>query len=89
MLFGPRCTGAGIWPWPWPYGWPAPHLLLLDEPTDHLSPRLCDELGEALGTDGPGAIVVASCAWNRIMSEGRGLGAEAGVTIALCWFGTA
>ncbi|MEU0188003.1 ABC-F family ATP-binding cassette domain-containing protein [Streptomyces sp. NPDC006207] len=36
-----------------------PHLLLLDEPTNHLSPRLCDELEEALGT-GPGAIVVAS-----------------------------
>ncbi|MFD8223173.1 ABC-F family ATP-binding cassette domain-containing protein [Streptomyces massasporeus] len=37
-----------------------PHLLLLDEPTNHLSPRLCDELEEALGTAGPGAIVVAS-----------------------------
>ncbi|MET8318524.1 ATP-binding cassette domain-containing protein [Micromonospora sp. NPDC005189] len=36
-----------------------PDLLLLDEPTNHLSPRLCDELEEALGT-GPGAIVVAS-----------------------------
>ncbi|MFJ5136804.1 ABC-F family ATP-binding cassette domain-containing protein [Streptomyces sp. NPDC088707] len=36
-----------------------PQLLLLDEPTNHLSPRLCDELEEALGT-GPGAIVVAS-----------------------------
>ncbi|GGO31924.1 ABC-F family ATP-binding cassette domain-containing protein [Micromonospora parathelypteridis] len=36
-----------------------PELLLLDEPTNHLSPRLCDELEEALGT-GPGAIVVAS-----------------------------
>ncbi|MFF4522711.1 ABC-F family ATP-binding cassette domain-containing protein [Streptomyces bluensis] len=36
-----------------------PALLLLDEPTNHLSPRLCDELEEALGA-GPGAIVVAS-----------------------------
>jgi len=36
-----------------------PELLLLDEPTNHLSPRLADELEEALGT-GPGAIVVAS-----------------------------
>lgn len=36
-----------------------PALLLLDEPTNHLSPRLCDELEEALGS-GPGAIVVAS-----------------------------
>ncbi|MET7669642.1 ABC-F family ATP-binding cassette domain-containing protein [Micromonospora luteifusca] len=36
-----------------------PELLLLDEPTNHLSPRLCDELEEALGT-GPGAVVVAS-----------------------------
>ena len=30
-----------------------PELLLLDEPTNHLSPRLCDELAEALGP-GPG-----------------------------------
>ncbi|MFF9351884.1 ABC-F family ATP-binding cassette domain-containing protein [Streptomyces sp. NPDC014734] len=36
-----------------------PELLLLDEPTNHLSPRLCDELEDALGT-GPGAIVLAS-----------------------------
>ncbi|MEV4187458.1 ATP-binding cassette domain-containing protein, partial [Streptosporangium canum] len=36
-----------------------PALLLLDEPTNHLSPRLSDELEEALGT-GPGAIVIAS-----------------------------
>ncbi|MFL9652143.1 ABC-F family ATP-binding cassette domain-containing protein [Streptomyces sp. PB17] len=36
-----------------------PQLLLLDEPTNHLSPRLCDELEDALAT-GPGAIVVAS-----------------------------
>ncbi|WP_413757029.1 ABC-F family ATP-binding cassette domain-containing protein [Streptomyces sp. MMBL 11-3] len=36
-----------------------PQLLLLDEPTNHLSPRLCDELEEALGS-GPGAIVVAT-----------------------------
>ncbi|MGV9770985.1 ABC-F family ATP-binding cassette domain-containing protein [Streptosporangium sp. NPDC003464] len=38
----------------------APEVLLLDEPTNHLSPRLCDELEEALGADGPGAIVIAS-----------------------------
>ncbi|GAA3078733.1 ABC-F family ATP-binding cassette domain-containing protein [Streptosporangium carneum] len=37
-----------------------PELLLLDEPTNHLSPRLSDELEEALRADGPGAIVVAS-----------------------------
>ncbi|WP_062430005.1 ABC-F family ATP-binding cassette domain-containing protein [Herbidospora daliensis] len=36
-----------------------PELLLLDEPTNHLSPRLCDELEDALGA-GPGAIVLAS-----------------------------
>ncbi|MET9633231.1 ABC-F family ATP-binding cassette domain-containing protein [Lentzea sp. NPDC006480] len=36
-----------------------PHLLLLDEPTNHVSPTLCDELEDALGT-GPGAIVLAS-----------------------------
>lgn len=36
-----------------------PQLLLLDEPTNHLSPRLCDELEEALGS-GPGPIVLAS-----------------------------
>ncbi|GAB7047047.1 ABC-F family ATP-binding cassette domain-containing protein [Catenuloplanes indicus JCM 9534] len=37
-----------------------PELLLLDEPTNHLSPRLADELEDALGTAGPGAVVVAS-----------------------------
>ncbi|QES45042.1 antibiotic ABC transporter ATP-binding protein [Streptomyces venezuelae] len=44
-----------------------PRLLLLDEPTNHLSPRLCDELEEAMAPgpdsgDGPGlgAIVLAS-----------------------------
>lgn len=36
-----------------------PELLLLDEPTNHLSPRLCDELEEAMGS-APGAIVLAS-----------------------------
>ncbi|RLP87057.1 ABC transporter ATP-binding protein [Micromonospora sp. BL4] len=36
-----------------------PDLLLLDEPTNHLSPRLCDELEDALAT-GPGAIIIAS-----------------------------
>ncbi|MFI6951633.1 ABC-F family ATP-binding cassette domain-containing protein [Streptomyces sp. NPDC050422] len=48
-----------------------PHLLLLDEPTNHLSPRLCDELEEALGI-GPGAIVVASHdRWLRKRWQGR------------------
>ncbi|WP_435224388.1 ABC-F family ATP-binding cassette domain-containing protein [Streptomyces sp. Tue6028] len=48
-----------------------PHLLLLDEPTNHLSPRLCDELEEALGT-GPGAVVVASHdRWLRRRWQGR------------------
>ncbi|MEU9229301.1 ABC-F family ATP-binding cassette domain-containing protein [Streptomyces massasporeus] len=51
-----------------------PHLLLLDEPTNHLSPRLCDELEEALGTAGPGAIVVASHdRWLRRRWRGREL----------------
>ncbi|MGW0812805.1 ABC-F family ATP-binding cassette domain-containing protein [Streptomyces viridiviolaceus] len=48
-----------------------PQLLLLDEPTNHLSPRLCDELEEALGS-GPGAIVVASHdRWLRRRWQGR------------------
>ncbi|MFF5575926.1 ABC-F family ATP-binding cassette domain-containing protein [Streptomyces luteogriseus] len=51
-----------------------PHLLLLDEPTNHLSPRLCDELEEALGTAGPGAIVVAGHdRWLRRRWRGRQL----------------
>ncbi|WP_393063185.1 ABC-F family ATP-binding cassette domain-containing protein [Streptomyces sp. LN549] len=50
-----------------------PQLLLLDEPTNHLSPRLCDELEEALGT-GPGAIVLASHdRWLRRRWHGREL----------------
>ncbi|MFC7759474.1 ATP-binding cassette domain-containing protein [Catellatospora bangladeshensis] len=50
-----------------------PELLLLDEPTNHLSPRLADELEEALGT-GPGAIVVASHdRWLRDRWPGREL----------------
>ncbi|MFJ8053500.1 ABC-F family ATP-binding cassette domain-containing protein [Streptomyces luteogriseus] len=54
-----------------------PHLLLLDEPTNHLSPRLCDELEEALGTAGPGAIVVASHdRWLRRRWRGRELRLE-------------
>ncbi|MET7597650.1 ABC-F family ATP-binding cassette domain-containing protein [Streptomyces sp. NPDC005481] len=54
-----------------------PQLLLLDEPTNHLSPRLCDELEEALGT-GPGAIVVASHdRWLRRRWHGRELRLEA------------
>ncbi|MFF2378438.1 ABC-F family ATP-binding cassette domain-containing protein [Streptomyces xiamenensis] len=48
-----------------------PQLLLLDEPTNHLSPRLCDELEEALG-GGPGAVVVASHdRWLRRRWRGR------------------
>ncbi|OKJ40135.1 ABC-F family ATP-binding cassette domain-containing protein [Streptomyces sp. CB01580] len=48
-----------------------PELLLLDEPTNHLSPRLCDELEDALGT-GPGAIVLASHdRWLRRRWQGR------------------
>ncbi|MVO85383.1 ATP-binding cassette domain-containing protein [Streptomyces sp. p1417] len=48
-----------------------PRLLLLDEPTNHLSPRLCDELEEALGS-GPGAIVLASHdRWLRRRWRGR------------------
>ncbi|MGW3232755.1 ABC-F family ATP-binding cassette domain-containing protein [Kitasatospora sp. NPDC001095] len=50
-----------------------PRLLLLDEPTNHLSPRLCDDLEEALGT-GPGAIVLASHdRWLRRRWQGREL----------------
>ncbi|MEU1439394.1 ABC-F family ATP-binding cassette domain-containing protein [Streptomyces sp. NPDC005786] len=55
-----------------------PHLLLLDEPTNHLSPRLCDELEEAMGT-GPGAIVIASHdRWLRERWRGRELRLDAG-----------
>ncbi|MFF6901475.1 ABC-F family ATP-binding cassette domain-containing protein [Streptomyces hydrogenans] len=55
-----------------------PELLLLDEPTNHLSPRLCDELEEALG-GGPGAIVLASHdRWLRRRWQGRELRLEAG-----------
>ena len=50
-----------------------PELLLLDEPTNHLSPRLADELEEALGA-GPGAVVVASHdRWLRTRWPGREL----------------
>ncbi|MFE7598410.1 ABC-F family ATP-binding cassette domain-containing protein [Streptomyces sp. NPDC057494] len=53
-----------------------PQLLLLDEPTNHLSPRLCDELEEALGT-GPGAIVLASHdRWLRRRWQGHELRLE-------------
>ncbi|MFI7453073.1 ABC-F family ATP-binding cassette domain-containing protein [Nonomuraea sp. NPDC049714] len=49
-----------------------PGLLLLDEPTNHLSPRLSDELEEALGAAGPGAIVIASHdRWLRARWQGR------------------
>ncbi|MEV0718631.1 ATP-binding cassette domain-containing protein, partial [Asanoa sp. NPDC050611] len=51
-----------------------PELLLLDEPTNHLSPRLADELEDALGP-GPGAVVVASHdRWLRDRWAGRYLG---------------
>ncbi|MFD0021614.1 ABC-F family ATP-binding cassette domain-containing protein [Streptomyces sp. NPDC058382] len=57
-----------------------PHLLLLDEPTNHLSPRLCDELEEAMGT-GPGAIVIASHdRWLRGRWRGRELRLSAALT---------
>lgn len=50
-----------------------PALLLLDEPTNHLSPRLCDEMEDALGP-GPGAIVLASHdRWLRDRWQGREL----------------
>jgi macrolide transport system ATP-binding/permease protein len=50
-----------------------PELLLLDEPTNHLSPRLADELEEALGTTS-GAVVVASHdRWLRSRWTGREL----------------
>ncbi|MEV0351819.1 ATP-binding cassette domain-containing protein [Nonomuraea sp. NPDC050680] len=49
-----------------------PEVLLLDEPTNHLSPRLSDELEEALGADGPGAIVIASHdRWLRARWQGH------------------
>ncbi|MFD0478407.1 hypothetical protein ACFQ0B_67155 [Nonomuraea thailandensis] len=55
-------------------------MLLLDEPTNHLSPRLADELEEALGAGGPGGpggiggIVVASHdRWLRSRWQGRRL----------------
>ncbi|GGT31411.1 ABC-F family ATP-binding cassette domain-containing protein [Streptomyces chromofuscus] len=55
-----------------------PQLLLLDEPTNHLSPRLCDELEEALGT-GPGAVVAAGHdRWLRRRWRGRELRLEPG-----------
>ncbi|MET8687115.1 ABC-F family ATP-binding cassette domain-containing protein [Streptomyces sp. NPDC004732] len=56
-----------------------PQLLLLDEPTNHLSPRLCDELEEALSPSpgpgpAPGAIVLASHdRWLRQRWQGRTL----------------
>ncbi|MFD8481096.1 ABC-F family ATP-binding cassette domain-containing protein [Kitasatospora sp. NPDC059673] len=51
-----------------------PQLLLLDEPTNHLSPLLCDELEEAMGGKGPGAIVVAGHdRWLRRRWQGREL----------------
>jgi len=55
-----------------------PDVLLLDEPTNHLSPRLADELEEALGT-GPGAVVVASHdRWLRARWPGLRLVLDAG-----------
>ncbi|MEV7225758.1 ABC-F family ATP-binding cassette domain-containing protein [Polymorphospora sp. NPDC051019] len=59
-----------------------PELLLLDEPTNHLSPRLADELEEALGT-GPGAVVVASHdRWLRARWPGREVRLTGPVTTA-------
>lgn len=56
-------------------------LLLLDEPTNHLSPRLCDELEDALGT-GPGAVVVASHdRWLRARWPGRQLHLSGGLLV--------
>ncbi|MFD3610778.1 ABC-F family ATP-binding cassette domain-containing protein [Streptomyces atroolivaceus] len=49
-----------------------PELLLLDEPTNHLSPRLCDELEDAMGA-GPGAIVIAGHD-RRLRSRWQGRG---------------
>lgn len=55
-----------------------PHLLLLDEPTNHLSPRLCDELEDALRS-GPGAVVLASHdRWLRGRWTGREVRLTAG-----------
>ncbi|MFI1518650.1 ABC-F family ATP-binding cassette domain-containing protein [Kitasatospora cineracea] len=51
-----------------------PRLLLLDEPTNHLSPLLCDELEEAIGSGGPGAVVLAGHdRWLRRRWRGREL----------------
>ncbi|GLW70783.1 ABC transporter ATP-binding protein [Kitasatospora phosalacinea] len=51
-----------------------PQVLLLDEPTNHLSPLLCDELEEAIGAGGPGAVVVAGHdRWLRRRWRGREL----------------
>ncbi|MFJ5881489.1 ABC-F family ATP-binding cassette domain-containing protein [Kitasatospora cineracea] len=51
-----------------------PRLLLLDEPTNHLSPLLCDELEEAIGAGGPGAVVLAGHdRWLRRRWRGREL----------------
>ncbi|MER7500363.1 ABC-F family ATP-binding cassette domain-containing protein [Nonomuraea pusilla] len=51
-----------------------PEVLLLDEPTNHLSPRLSDELEEALGAEGSGAIVIASHdRWLRARWQGHQL----------------
>ncbi|MFF4341984.1 ABC-F family ATP-binding cassette domain-containing protein [Kitasatospora sp. NPDC001540] len=58
-----------------------PRVLLLDEPTNHLSPSLCDELEEAIGAGGPGAVVVAGHdRWLRRRWRGRelALGAPVG-----------
>ncbi|GAA2086397.1 ABC-F family ATP-binding cassette domain-containing protein [Kitasatospora saccharophila] len=59
-----------------------PRLLLLDEPTNHLSPLLCDELEEAIGAGGPGAVVLAGHdRWLRRRWRGREL-ALAGADVA-------
>ncbi|GLY91939.1 ABC-F family ATP-binding cassette domain-containing protein [Actinoallomurus iriomotensis] len=50
-----------------------PELLLLDEPTNHLSPRLADELEEALGTTSGTVVVASHDRWLRSRWTGREL----------------
>ncbi|QWF84548.1 ABC-F family ATP-binding cassette domain-containing protein [Amycolatopsis sp. CA-230715] len=61
-----------------------PELLLLDEPTNHLSPRLCDELEDALGS-GPGSVVLASHdRWLRSRWRGAEIRVENGRVLSPC-----
>lgn len=50
-----------------------PRLLLLDEPTYHLSPRLCDELEEALASGADAIVVAGHDRWPRRRRQGREL----------------